>query len=283
MMECKVMGITMYYEEYGSGRPFLGLHGLPLDHCHMVHEYEPLFDNRTGWRRIYPDMPGMGQTPAPDWITNIGQMLDVLVAFVDAVAPGERFIAAGTSFGGGMARGLVQRRGSQMDGVMLNVSKIDDRAKYQPPAHRVIHEDPAFLSALQPGEDIVNMLVVQSLETLQSIRTYYETAGAIADQAFINRLMQDLFTFDREWKQPFDAPALILAGRFDTRCGYKSAFDLLDQYTRATYAALDRTSHALVMEENGLFLELGRNWLDRVEEYIQYRSTIKISPAVNEN
>lgn len=266
-MDCKVMGITMYYEEYGSGRPFFGLHGLPLDHRHMVHEYEPLFDNRTGWRRIYPDMPGMGQTPAPDWITNIDQMLDVLVAFIDAVAPEERFIAAGTSFGGAMARGLVQRRGSHMDGVMLNVGK-GDRGKYQSPGHRVIHEDPAFLSALQPGEDIVDMLAVQSLEALQAVRTYYGPAAAIANPALINRLMPDLFTFDREWMQTFDAPALILAGRFDTRCGYKSAFDLLDQYTRATYAALDRASHALVMEENGLFLELGRNWLDRVEEYI---------------
>ena len=130
-MECQVLGITVHYEEYGSGRPFFGVHGWPLDHRHMVAEYEPLFANRPGWRRIYLDMPGMGKTLAADWINCQDQMLDILIAFIDAVAPGERFVAAGTSYGGYMARGLVYHRGNQMDGVMLNVPVVETDASRQ--------------------------------------------------------------------------------------------------------------------------------------------------------
>ncbi len=120
-MECRVRDIPMYYEEAGAGRPLLLLHGMPLDHRHMVNDMEPLFANRPGWRRLYPDLPGMGKTPAADWITCQDQVLDLVIGFIDAVAPGERFTVAGTSYGGYLARGLVHQRGAQIDGVLMSV------------------------------------------------------------------------------------------------------------------------------------------------------------------
>ncbi len=99
-MECRVRDLTIHYEEIGSGRPLLALHGWPLDHRHMVHDLEPLFVGRTGWRRIYPDLPGMGRTQAADWITHQDHMLEVLLDFMDAIAPGERYVVAGGSYGG---------------------------------------------------------------------------------------------------------------------------------------------------------------------------------------
>lgn len=63
-MECRVRDVTFHYREFGTGRPLLLLHGLPLDHRHMARDFEPLFASRAGWRRIYPDLPGMGLTRA---------------------------------------------------------------------------------------------------------------------------------------------------------------------------------------------------------------------------
>jgi pimeloyl-ACP methyl ester carboxylesterase len=98
-MECKVRDITVYYEEAGSGRPLLMLHGGGLDHRHMQDDMEPLFTSRAKWRRIYPDLPGMGKTRAAGWITNQDHMLEVVLEFIDAIAPGERFVVAGQSYG----------------------------------------------------------------------------------------------------------------------------------------------------------------------------------------
>ncbi len=115
-MECRVRDIPVYYEEIGVGRPLLMLHGSHPDHREMTYNMAPLFEQRSGWRRIYPDLPGRGKTPGADWITGEDQMLEVALEFIDAVAPGERFAVAGYSYGGYLARGIVYQRRTQMDG-----------------------------------------------------------------------------------------------------------------------------------------------------------------------
>ena len=89
-MECIVRGIPVYYEEMGTGRPVLMLHGWPGSHHLMTYNLEPLFAGRPGWRRLYPDLPGMGKTPGADWIASQDDILAVVLEFLDAVAPSER-------------------------------------------------------------------------------------------------------------------------------------------------------------------------------------------------
>jgi pimeloyl-ACP methyl ester carboxylesterase len=48
---------------------------------------EPIFENREGWLRIYPDLPGMGRTKGGNWITSTDQMLAVVLEFIEQVIP----------------------------------------------------------------------------------------------------------------------------------------------------------------------------------------------------
>jgi pimeloyl-ACP methyl ester carboxylesterase len=278
-MECQVRDITIYYEEEGTGRPILMLHGWPADHRHMASELEPLFINRDGWRRLYPDLPGMGKTRASDWITHQDQMLDLVLAFIDTVAPAERFVVAGTSYGGYLALGLVHHRSAQIDGLLLTVPSFEsDAAKQDLPRPLVVHEDAAFLAALAPDEQYMrDFIVVQSLDLLANSRQFYSPASAIADNAFLQRLNQhNTFSFDvNALPAPFPAPALFLTGRHDNWCGYREAYQLLDNYSRATFAVLDRAGHALSFEQKTLFRALVNEWLDRVEEYVHTSSNKK--------
>ena len=275
-MECKVNGINVYYEEVGVGRPLLMLHGWGLDHNYIVHDMEPLFTGRTGWRRIYPDLPGMGKTPAADWLTTNDQMLAVILEFMDTIARGERFTIAGTSYGGYLARGVAYRKRTQLDGLLLNVASVEiDENKRDLPTHQVLKEDADFLGALEPGEEwLRDLVVVQSLELLMEFRESVLPASTIADQEFLTRLSASrAFAFDADpHPEKFPAPALILTGRFDHWCGYRDAYRLLDDYPRATFAVLDRSGHALSHEQKTLFKALVSEWLDRVEEYVrQYK------------
>src|SRR3989442_15779453 len=68
---------------------------------------EPLFTQRDGWLRIYPDLPGTGLTPSLDRLATHDQMLDAVLAFIDTVIPGQRFVLAGLSYGGYLARSVV--------------------------------------------------------------------------------------------------------------------------------------------------------------------------------
>ena len=270
-MECQVRDVTVHFEQAGAGRPLIALHGWPLDHRHMFHDLEPTFGERQGWRRIYPDLPGMGLTGGPDWLTHQDQMLDVVLEFIDSVAPGERFAIAGTSYGGYLARGVVYRRAKQMDGLLLvvpSMKRFETRANLPP--RQVLREDPEYLAALGPDEqDLHDWIVAQSMEVLQAVRKVISPAVALADNDFLDRLNKSYsFSFDLDsLSEPFRAPSLFLMGRQDNWCGYDDAYQILNSYPRATYAVLDRAGHGLGLEQKALFRALVSEWLDRVEEY----------------
>ncbi|MEO8107401.1 MAG: alpha/beta hydrolase, partial [Actinomycetes bacterium] len=64
---------------------------------------------------------------------------------------------------------------------------------------------------------------------------------------------------------PFLGPSLILTGRQDATVGYRSAFDLLDELPRATYAVADLAGHHLGRVEcPEVFRCLVSDWLARL-------------------
>lgn len=274
-MECGLGDVTVYYEVFGEGKPILMLHGWSIDHHHMVSAMEPVFERREGWKRFYPDLPGHGGTPGAGWITDQDHMLEVIVRFIDAVIPGERFAIAGASAGGYLARGVVYRRSAWVDGLLLTVpAVVTDDSKRALPDHVTLAEDPSFISGLGPEEAkvIENVpIVAQSPEALEAVRSALR-AGQMADHVFLSRIRQNpekyAFSFDVDAPgEPFPAPTLIVVGRQDAICGYRDAWDILENYPRATFAVLDRAGHLLEAEQAGLYHALMDEWLDRVEEY----------------
>jgi pimeloyl-ACP methyl ester carboxylesterase len=101
MLECNLENHTIKYLSFGEGHPIIILHGAgPDDHHYMQSDLEPLFKERTGWWRIYIDLPGFGQTLWPNWTTSSDQILDLLCDFIDQVIPDRKFTLAGLSWGG---------------------------------------------------------------------------------------------------------------------------------------------------------------------------------------
>jgi pimeloyl-ACP methyl ester carboxylesterase len=278
-VECKLDNITVQYQTFGEGRPIIILHGWSLDHHHVVSAVEPLFERRGGWKRIYPDLPGHGRTPGADWITNQDQMLGVLLEFIDHVVHGERFAIGGFSAGAYLARGVVYRRAKSVEGLLLVVPLIvaDDAKRIVPP-HVTLVEDPALVSELEPGEaETFGMAVVQSQKVLDWLRSDPALMGGTGDQAFREkiRLKPERYacSFDVDaLTEPFDGPTLIVTGRQDASVGYRDAWEILENYPRGTFVALDRAGHLLQVEQQGLFRALLSEWLDRVEEYTREKN-----------
>ena len=63
-MQCETDKATIDYEVHGEGRPILFLHGWTMARRVEIVVYEKIFATRPGWRRIYPDLPGMGRSMA---------------------------------------------------------------------------------------------------------------------------------------------------------------------------------------------------------------------------
>ena len=56
----------LYATPHGEGHPVLVLHGGGLDHRHMLDAVEPVFEHRSGFQRVYVDLPGHGRSHGPD-------------------------------------------------------------------------------------------------------------------------------------------------------------------------------------------------------------------------
>ncbi|MGW7535558.1 alpha/beta fold hydrolase [Amycolatopsis sp. NPDC054798] len=260
----------MHYVEHGSGTPVLAVHGWTPDHRLMTGCLEPLFARRPGFRRIYPDLPGMGESPAGS-ARGSDDLVAALEDLVDDLIGAEPFLLAGESYGGYLARGLTRARPGQVAGLALlcPVGRPVPVPERDVPDHEVLRADPGLLASLDPAEaaEYEATAVVQSAETLARFRADVAPGLAVADRAALQRMLAGWpLSVDPESGPSYRKPALIVCGRQDAATGFAELYGLLGHYPRASYAVLDRAGHNLQFEQPVLFEALMEEWLDRVVE-----------------
>ena len=269
MLECNLENHTINYLSFGEGHPIIILHGAgPNDHHYMLSDLEPLFKERMGWWRIYIDLPGFGQTLWPNWTTSSDQILDLLCDFIDQVIPGKKFTLVGLSWGGELSLGIVSRRADRVEGLYLSVPAVNvERSKRKLPEKTILVKNPDFVAGLQEDEMwITDIITVQDPSFLERLRQEIFSVARKNEKNGTNQEVRaQQFSFDAK-KIYLDKPTLILTGRQDNSVGYQDAWDLLENFPRASFAVLDRASHFLSVEQNTLMKALIDEWLDRVEE-----------------
>lgn len=273
-MQCETDKATIDYEEHGEGKPILLLHGWTMDRRVEIFDHEKIFATRPGWRRIYPDLPGMGRSVAKDRLASQDDVLDALLAFIDQALPDGRFALAGTSLGAYLARAVAARRRSRIAGLLLRVPCIfaEDARRTLPPFQALVAND-AFMASLD-ADDRANLgdLLIQTPAYTQALKHKRDAVVQPAIQAtapIANEIRADPkrygFSFDLiEAEKTFDEPTLIIAGRRDTTVGYRDAWSILDSYPRATFVVLDRADHGWPMETPNLLAALIDDWLARI-------------------
>jgi pimeloyl-ACP methyl ester carboxylesterase len=266
-VEYKAREIPVHYVEHGDGAPILVLHGAGVDHREMVGAMEPIFTGLTDCRRLYPDLPGMGHTPAGS-LDSADDVLDLLLAFIEGVIGDGAFRLIGHSAGAYYARAIAGRRPEQVTGLAL-ICPLGENVRNLP-AHQVLHASADPSETLGPAEESVfrDYFVVQAQYTLERYKEYVVPALGLVDEAGLERIGQHwLFSSSPEGGPPYSRPVLIVTGRQDSMVGYAGHWDLLEHYPRATFAVLDRAGHALPHEQPGLTKALITEWLDRVREH----------------
>ncbi len=204
---------------------------------------EPVFAARPGYRRIYPDLPGMGRTPIGA-VTDGDDLLAAVEQVIDERIGAAPFLLLGESYGGYLARAIAHRRPSQVLGLALicSAGTVLNGERTVPP-RSVVVADPELIASLDPAErdEYAEMAVVQSAETLRRFREEILSGAALADQEALARLRpRRELSQGPETATPYPGPALILAGRQDAVAGYHDVYPLLDHYPRASFAVLDR-------------------------------------------
>ncbi|MCL2139541.1 MAG: alpha/beta hydrolase [Treponema sp.] len=266
-------GLPVYYEEIGEGMPVLFIHGWSVDHRLMSGCFEPVFDKLPGYRRIYPDLPGMGKTPSAEWIKNSDNALKLLMEFINAVIGNKNFLLAGESYGGYLTMGLIHELGSRIDGVLLLCPLVDSFESVNKPGY-LPEKNIIWNSGLPDSaedEDVKGFLDMAVIATPQIFSTYKKdvlSGVKIHDQVFLSGCYKGEYNPGMEKAlrtARFDKPACIITGRQDHIVGYSAAYKILDRFPRAAFAVLDCAGHNLQIENEPVFSQLVKDWILRVE------------------
>ena len=256
-MEIRVGQVVVHYVEHGTGRPVLVLHGAGVDHREAEACFEPALDSVGGLRRIYPDLPGMGRTIAPETLCSADDVLDTLLDFADKVIGETAYLLIGHSAGAYYAQAMAPRRPAQVAGLALVCPLLPGLRDV--PQHRVV------AGSGEIGDDVFrSYFVIQTPVMLGRYERYVAPAAALVDQAALERI-GERWALTPDHSPPYAGPTLVVAGRLDSTVGYATATDLIDHYPHASLAVVDDAGHALPHEQPELLSALLAQWLARVE------------------
>ncbi|MDP2712726.1 MAG: alpha/beta hydrolase [Solirubrobacteraceae bacterium] len=256
-MEIRAGEVAVHYVEHGAGRPALVLHGAGVDHRETEACFEPAFDGVAGVRRIYPDLPGMGRTAAPEALRSADDVLDTLIGFADEVTGGTAPLLIGHSAGAYYAQAFAAKRPAQVAGLALVCPLLAGLRDV--PEHQVVAG-----SGEIGDDDFRSYFVIQTPEMLERYERHVAPAAALVDEAALERI-GERWTLAPGHGPAYAGPTLVVAGRLDSTVGYAAAADLVDHYPRASLAVVDDAGHALPHEQPQLLRALVAEWLARVE------------------
>lgn len=269
-MKREIDGVPFAYESHGEGTPIVFLHGLPTNRRSIVPRIEPLFASPSvgAWRRIYPDLPGVGETPARPNVTDLDGYIDTIAKFIDEETGGKRVALVGFSWGGYFALAYAQRHPERVAGLALVVPGFGEEPKARPPQTVLVDEPGVLEGEPPPIAGLVRSAATVHTKAVRDIlkRDVASGSGSV-DRAFLGRVLQTRYgKHELVRGLAFGGPALVLSGRQDTICGYVDAREIAESMPRATYAMLDRAGHALAVEQGDLLRAHVGEWLARVRE-----------------
>jgi 3-oxoadipate enol-lactonase len=154
-----VHGVNLAVEVRGEGPAILFVHGYPFDHT----MWRDQIDGLEGYRRIAPDLRGMGQSDAPDLGYSMAIYAADLAALLDALGE-EKVILCGLSMGGYIAFEFLRNWRPRVRGLVL----MDTRAEADTAEGRKNRDAAAALAREAGGAAVAESMLPKVLapETL---------------------------------------------------------------------------------------------------------------------
>jgi len=132
-----VNGVNLAVNVEGEGSTVLFIHGYPLDRT----IWEPQVAGLDRWRRIAPDLRGMGLSDAPDLGYSMATYAADLAALLDAFGV-DRAVLCGLSMGGYIAFEFLRRWRERVAGLIL----VDTRAEADSAEGKRLRDEAAGLA-----------------------------------------------------------------------------------------------------------------------------------------
>jgi 3-oxoadipate enol-lactonase len=256
-----VHGVNLAVEVRGEGPAVLFVHGYPFDHTIWRDQIDAL----EGYRRIAPDLRGMGQSDAPDLGYGMAIYAADLAALLDALGVDE-VVLCGLSMGGYIAFEFLRNWRSRVRGLVL----MDTRAEADSPEGRRAR-DAAAAVARERGSSAVAEAMLPKVLSPATLQEHPETAERIralmagtSPAGIVGALAA---MRDRPGSEPLlptlaDLPTLVLVGEADDLTPAEPARAMAKAIPGARFAVVPGAAHLPPVEQPAATTALLREFLE---------------------
>lgn len=256
--------IKLYYEIIGEGHPLLILHGFSIDHRGVKGIVEESIDLNK-YQRIYIDLPGMGQSPAPTKMINADDLVTSLLEFLNFLIGNQSFSLLGYSYGGYLCLGMMKKLSKQVKSLVLLAPVIKansaDRTLPKKPSKQVhsfeVTNNPIFD---QYKHSVVNVTEEGYERYLNEIYCGLN----IGDHDFQKSFQGSGYSLGSEKSllaNAIDCDSLIILGTQDMTVGFQDISNYKSMFPKGRFIIIETAGHNLQIDERKqIRTELKRFW-----------------------
>ncbi|MEO7986644.1 MAG: alpha/beta fold hydrolase [Gemmatimonadales bacterium] len=259
----KVNGVNLALEVRGEGPAILFVHGYPLDRTIWADQIDAL----DGYRRIAPDLRGMGLSDAPDLGYSIGIYADDLAALLDAIGV-EEVIVCGLSMGGYVIFEFLRRWRGRVRAMVLMATRAEadtaDGRRARDAAAALARESGAAAIA---DSMLARMLTAETINGSSGMAARVRTlmaATPVAGIAGALAAMRDRPDSTGLLPTLGDLPTLVIAGEEDQLVTADATRRMADAIPGARFVLVRGAGHLVSVEKGKEVVAVMREFLGRI-------------------
>lgn len=260
IVRAQINGITLAFNDQGTGLPIIFLHAFPLNRTMWVKQEESLSSQ---FRIITIDLRGHGESDAPLWHYSLDQAADDVRGLLDYLSI-RQAVFVGLSMGGYILFAFHRKYAGYVKGLVL----ADTRAQADTDEGKQARFEMAQIAYKQGARAITDIMIPKLLspvtiqtrpEVVQHVRTMIEgnQVSGIAGDLMAMAERPDSIPLLRR----ITCPAHIIVGELDLPTPPSDATLMADRIPHARLAIIPGAAHLSNLEQPDLFNETVRSFV----------------------
>ena len=254
-VQAHVNGITITYNDRGTGLPLVFLHAFPLNRSMWAQQEDALFSQ---FRIITIDLRGHGESDAPLWRYTLEQSADDVCALLDRLSI-QQAIFTGLSMGGYILFAFYRKYATRVKGLILADTKGQaDTAEGKEGRFQMAQ------TAYKKGPSAIADIMLPKLLSPATIQTNPDLAQqvrAMIEGNQISGIVGDLMAMaERPDSIPLlkqiTCPTQIIVGELDQATPPSDSKLMAEQIPNANLTIIPHAAHLSNLEQSGAFNQI---------------------------